>query len=113
MLKDGDTGVGNTNSLDLALGEDSLHLFPSLGLVPVPVDVSRSVFLDREKFVSSVLNRSAGTSVLVSAESAATRGKNVHRPVDEIKVEVVCTERLEGSVETPFNVVVERRPAGC
>lgn len=62
VLKDRDTGVGNTDSLCLALGEDSLHLLPGLGLVPVPIDVSRAVLFDGEELVSSVLDRSAGQS---------------------------------------------------
>jgi hypothetical protein len=62
VFQDRNTSIGNSNSLDLALGEDGLHLLPSLGLVPVPVDVSRAVLFHREELVRAILDCSAGLS---------------------------------------------------
>jgi hypothetical protein len=59
VLDDGDTGVGDTDGLDLALGKDILHLRPRLLLVPLPVDVSRAVLLDGEELMCAVRGESA------------------------------------------------------
>jgi hypothetical protein len=72
MLEDGDTSVGDTDRSGFARGKDILHLLPSLSLVPVPVDVSRSVLLDGEELGRAVLDGPADLSVpsLLGAKSA-------------------------------------------
>lgn len=92
VLNDGNTSIGQPDGLGLALLQHILHLSPGLGLIPVPVEVSRAIGLSREKRVSAV-------------------GYKTHRPVNEVEVKVVGLEGFKSSIQTLFDTVMVRGPA--
>lgn len=92
VLNDGDTSIGQPDGLRLALLQHILHLSPGLGLIPVPVEVSRAIGLYREKRVSAI-------------------GCKTHRPVNEVEVKVVGLEGFESSIQTFLDTIVVRGPA--
>lgn len=93
VLNDGDTSIGQSDSLYLALLQHILHLSPGLGLIPVPVEVSRAIRLSREKRVSAV-------------------GDKTHRPVNEVEVKVVGLQGFKSGVQTLLDTVMVGGPAG-
>lgn len=92
VLNDGDTSIGQSDSLYLALLQHILHLGPGLCLIPVPVEVSRAIRLSREKRVGAV-------------------GDKTHRPVNEVEVKVVGLQGFKSGIQTLLDAVMVGGPA--
>ena len=60
FLQDDLRAVGNSDSFDFTTSQDSLHLSPSLGLIPFGIDVSGSVLFEGHDGGCTVRDQSAG-----------------------------------------------------